>query len=309
LSAFDFGSGPQLLLSSNATGTQTSNTTTGALNTGFRGLATIGTGLPTTSNATPVTLNPVQLPGFENTAEPAAHETADNYWFKDKNTLYIADQRPNVLTGGVVTAALGGVQKWTFTGDTNLDGIPDSWAYQYNITFGLGVLNPTTSVQNQVGAHGLSGVVDPVTGNVDLYVTTFDGAGANSTQLYQVVDNNTSFTDTLLATSAANSAFRGAAIVPYLLGDANVDNHVDLTDLSIVLNNFGKQSLLRSDGNFDGAATIDLTDLSDVLNNFGKSFGGLSAATPSIGEVPEPASVLLLLPALVLTYRGRSRRV
>ncbi len=56
-----------------------------------------------------------------------------------------------------------------------------------------------------------------------------------------------------------------------LLGDANLDGHVDLTDLSTVLNNFGTAAVAWTSGNFDGASTIDLTDLSDVLNNFGAS--------------------------------------
>ncbi|MGN6366689.1 MAG: PEP-CTERM sorting domain-containing protein [Phycisphaerae bacterium] len=289
LSAYNFGSGPQLFLSSNSATNQTANATTGVLSTVFRGIGTVGTGLPTTPDADPVTLNPVQLPGFENTNEPAAHETADNYWFKDKNTLYIADQRNTGSTGG----AQGGLQKWTFQ-DTNTDGVPDSWVFDYNTTFGLGVLNPDTGTQNNVGAHGLSGWVDPTTGNVDLYVTTFDGAGANSTQLYQVIDNGTAFANTLLATSDPHSAFRGVAVVPYynLLGDANNDAKVDLTDLSIVLNHFGEATPLKSDGNFDDAATIDLTDLSAVLNNFGRSVS-TPTATHAIAA-PEPTSLALL---------------
>jgi len=54
-----------------------------------------------------------------------------------------------------------------------------------------------------------------------------------------------------------------------LLGDANIDGRVDLSDLSKVLNNFGVATTAWTSGNFDGAATIDLTDLSAVLNNFG----------------------------------------
>ncbi|MGN6369672.1 MAG: hypothetical protein ACTHN5_15540, partial [Phycisphaerae bacterium] len=66
-----------------------------------------------------------------------------------------------------------------------------------------------------------------------------------------------------------------------LPGDANQDNKIDLTDLSIVLNNFGKQSPLWTDGNFDGAATLNLTDLSFVLNNFGASLPS-PAITPTL---------------------------
>ena len=62
-----------------------------------------------------------------------------------------------------------------------------------------------------------------------------------------------------------------------LLGDANIDGHIDLTDLSTVLNNFGSTTAAWTSGNFDGAATIDLTDLSNVLNNFGATNPNASA--------------------------------
>ena len=95
--------------------------------------------------------------------------------------------------------------------------------------------------------------------------------------------------------------FRGSAvnpsdllIAPELLGDANIDGHVDLTDLSTILNHFGTTTPNWTDGNFDYAQTIDLTDLSAVLNNFGLSnpnaAASLSVATPA----PEPASLALL---------------
>ncbi|MGN6370313.1 MAG: beta strand repeat-containing protein, partial [Phycisphaerae bacterium] len=58
-------------------------------------------------------------------------------------------------------------------------------------------------------------------------------------------------------------------LAPELLGDANIDGKVDLSDLSTLLNHFGQATPNWTDGNFDNATTINLTDLSDVLNNFG----------------------------------------
>jgi hypothetical protein len=85
-----------------------------------------------------------------------------------------------------------------------------------------------------------------------------------------------------------------------LVGDANNDGKVDLSDLNIVLNNLGTSTNLRTNGNFDGAATIDLTDLNDVLNNLGTSNSG-----SAIVATPEPVSMALLAPATLLLLRRR----
>ena len=77
-----------------------------------------------------------------------------------------------------------------------------------------------------------------------------------------------------------------------VLGDANLDGKVDLTDLSAVLNNFGSSTDHWTGGNFDGAASIDLTDLSDVLNNFGSSLSG--SGSSAIVATPEPTSLAAL---------------
>ena len=102
-------------------------------------------------------------------------------------------------------------------------------------------------------------------------------------------------------------------IAPELLGDANADGTVDLTDLSVVLNNFGQATGAWTSGNFDNAATIDLTDLSFVLNNFGQNFANANASaatvqqTASAGAAPEPASIaVLVLGVIGLCGRRRS---
>ena len=89
---------------------------------------------------------------------------------------------------------------------------------------------------------------------------------------------------------------------PSIPGDANVDGKVDLTDLSIVLNNFGKTTSHWTDGNFDETATIDLTDLSDVLNHLGQS-----NASSFVAFAPEPTSTAFLLLGSSLALAGRSR--
>ena len=100
----------------------------------------------------------------------------------------------------------------------------------------------------------------------------------------------------------ANSILVGAE----LLGDANADGTVDLTDLSTVLNNFGAATSSWTSGNFDGAAAVDLTDLSEVLNNFGATNAGASEAGAAVAT-PEPAALGMVLAggALVMWRRRR----
>jgi len=83
-----------------------------------------------------------------------------------------------------------------------------------------------------------------------------------------------------------------------LMGDANNDGVVDMSDLDIVLNNFGSTTSLWTNGNFDGALTVDLTDLADVLNNIG------AGPAPSV-VTPEPASLGLLAAGSLLLLRRR----
>ncbi len=90
------------------------------------------------------------------------------------------------------------------------------------------------------------------------------------------------------------------------LGDANDDGGVDLTDLSIVLNNFGSATTSWSLGNFDGGTNIDLTDLSEVLNNFGSSVATTAVSTGSaLAATPEPASLAIVVPAAMALLRRR----
>ncbi len=102
-------------------------------------------------------------------------------------------------------------------------------------------------------------------------------------------------------------------LAPELLGDANADGKVDLSDLSTILNHFGTTTPNWTDGNFDNAITIDLTDLSDVLNNFGATTTNTSAQLPTSNyqllssPTPEPLTLSLLLPITLLLRHRRAK--
>ncbi|HUO07535.1 MAG TPA: NF038122 family metalloprotease [Phycisphaerae bacterium] len=201
----------------------------------------------------------------------------------------------------------------------NFDGTTDAWLGTLDVTDDKLVIEPTANraavladLQNQA-----------------IYGRTHSAGITSSTALptmaVAVIDNALLGRGTFGGvTVTANSIL----ISQELLGDANVDGHVDLTDLSTVLNNFGSASTAWTSGNFDGAPTIDLTDLSAVLNNFGSSYSSpfeastgivtlgtsqdqvlaeqfLASGTGAV-SVPEPGScALLALAAPVLLRRRR----
>jgi hypothetical protein len=90
-----------------------------------------------------------------------------------------------------------------------------------------------------------------------------------------------------------NGGTAGQLLLQYaLVGDANLDGTVNLTDLLALLNNYGQTGKDWSEGDFNYDGTVNLTDLLALLNNYGQSANltGLS----STQVVPEPATVSLL---------------
>jgi hypothetical protein len=138
----------------------------------FLGISTVGTGVPTASGQT-LTL----LPGMPTSGTHSSYD----FWFKDVNTLYVADDG-NAASGG-------GIQKWTLSGGT--------WTLQYTL-----LNNGTTAT----GVRGLAGAVDQ-NGDAVLYATS------GGTTLLTVTDTGASATPTTLATAPANEAFRGVEII------------------------------------------------------------------------------------------------
>ena len=199
------------------------------------------------------------------------------------------------ITGGTLT--LAGPARSVVTSTYSLDGGTNAWNGLVDLGAGKllvadAVTHNTTlaNLRNQVAfarthSDGItsstlaSNMAIAVLDNAVLHRTTFGGATVDDSYVF---------------------------VSPEVLGDANADGNVDLTDLSTVLNNFGSATIAWTSGNFDGAATIDLTDLSDVLNNFGAMNPNAAAAqNPPAAPAPEPATLTLLAPAALFR---RSRR-
>ncbi len=76
-----------------------------------------------------------------------------------------------------------------------------------------------------------------------------------------------------------------AALVP---GDANIDGHVDVTDLGILATNYGVTSGMEwGDGDFTGDGAVDVSDLGILATNYG--------TVPPALSVPEPSMLVALL--------------
>jgi hypothetical protein len=142
------------------------------------GVNTVGTGLPTTGDQT----NPLSLlSGFPTNGTHSSYD----FWFKDANTLYVADD------GGAASG--GGIQKWTLSGGT--------WTLQYTL-FNNG--SATTAVRCLTGTTNGSG-------EAVLYATTTQTSANN---LITVTDTGASATATTVATAPALTVFRGVAFAP-----------------------------------------------------------------------------------------------
>ena len=180
------GSTTSIQLNSSTSNNRVNNIANGQLYTSagsgtIAGVATVGTGVPTTTGQT-LTI----LPGMPTTT--TGHSSYD-FWFRNANTLYVADD-------GAATAG-GGIQRWDFNSGSG------TWALTYTL-----LNNGTTTT----GCRGLAGFID-ASGNVELFATTSISTTANT--LIEVTDTGVwTGTDIVLATAPTGDAFRGVELIP-----------------------------------------------------------------------------------------------
>jgi hypothetical protein len=192
------------------------------------GISQVGTGLPTATGTTSV-IEINTLGTGTGTVSPY------DYWFKDANTVYIADDR-TIINGG-------GIQKWTQSEDV--------WSLAY-----------TLNVDAGTGFRGVTGTV--VGGQTVLYATSTQNS---ANRLLTVTDLGAGSPMTLLATAPTNTVFRGLQFVgsdgpAAQPGDFDDDGDVD-----------GRDFLIWQRGGSSPGGPLSTSDLQDWQNNYPTSSG------------------------------------
>lgn len=140
----------------------------------FRGIAKVGTGLPTTNGQT-IT----QLPGFPTSGSHSPYDFSIN---SSETIAYIADDRTK--------ANGGGIQKWVFSGG--------NWTHAYTLDSSL--------------TSGCRGVTVDWSGMFPVIYATTSETSLN--KLVKVTDTDSTASFSILTTATTNTIFRGVTFAP-----------------------------------------------------------------------------------------------
>ena len=161
-----------------------------------------------------------------------------------------------------------------------------------------GLINDTGQVVGQITVDGVAhaAVWSAAGGLQDLNTLDADNLPAGF-----VLNNATAIDDNGdivgYGTDSAGHTDQAFLLRAALPGDANLDGHVDINDLTIVLTNYGQTiDMSWTTGNFTGDGTVDINDLTIVLANYGQSEG---ASAAGLAAVPEPGMLALLAAGVV----------
>jgi autotransporter-associated beta strand protein len=121
------------------------------------------------------------------------------------------------------------------------------------------------------------------------------------------IRNTTAATTGLSVGWADDATAQQLTIMATYAGDANIDGTTDVADLTALLNNYNKTSMVWANGDFNYDGTVNVADLTALLNNYNKS---VAAAALSSNAVPEPGALILLATSLLglLAYAWRKRK-
>jgi hypothetical protein len=200
-------------------------------------IGTLGTGLPTSCSGGSSGCPPTQLSTYNNASTPVAvtstgkltltagetnginstglqiNLSAQNYWFANSSTLYVADTGNPKQTSATSPLGDGGLQKWV-----NISG---KWELEYTLASGLNLVqNPTANPNNTSGTTGLYGLTGYVSGGVAyIFATNYTISDLDPTYLYGISDTLTATTNpgtsfTRLASAPADTNFKGVSMAP-----------------------------------------------------------------------------------------------
>lgn len=163
---------------------------------------------------------------------------------------------------------------------------PDTWhrvAFVYDLAQPLGQTNHwkyvdgvsigSQALSGGIGFDGLFALYSPTDTDPDPYVgfhlfTEPLGYYVSEAYVNSVYYTDRALSEAEIAAFGAPDADGIAGGAPPCIGDLNGDNAVNLTDLAVLLANFGGAGTLAQ-GDITGDGQVDLTDLAQLLANFG----------------------------------------